>query len=179
MILKLQGYHSPWRDAVRRFTEKFLLKVPYLYFSSCKCWWIQLLCYHPRCNRFLPSHNPPDARTPVTLLKHSPWGFIEEAGSGAPLGDRGMRILVVFNNWNQELSLFGKRNRLRQRELLQISCQHWFQHWFWSLNVIYSVVLRCYISFVSVNLWFWANVSPFLWLLLVELWNQLLYPPSF
>lgn len=124
-------------------------------------------------------HQLRDARTPVTLLKHSPWGFIEEAGSGAPLGDRGMRILVVFNNWNQELSLFGKRNRLRQRELLQISCQHWFQHWFWSLNVIYSVVLRCYISFVSVNLWFWANVSPFLWLLLVELWNQLLHPPSF
>lgn len=66
----------------------------------------------------------------------------------------------------------------RQRELLQISCQHWFQHWFWSLNVIYSV-LRCYISFVFINLWFWSNVSPFLWLLLVELVKSASLPSFF
>lgn len=91
MILKLQGYHSPWRDAVRRFTEKFLLKVPYLYFSSCKCWWIQLLCYHPRCNRFLPSHNPPAQRCTdsCNTTKTQPMGFYRRSRFWCPFGGQG------------------------------------------------------------------------------------------
>lgn len=33
----------------------------------------------------------------------------------------------------------------------------------------FSVILRCYISFVSINLWFQAKVSPLMWLLVVKL----------
>lgn len=84
-------------------------------------------------------------------------------------GNIGTEFLVASGNKNWELFLLRKRKALQTyRELLQISCQHWLQHWFLSLNIIFSVILRCCVCFVSVNICLLAKVSPFTGLLVLE-----------